>query len=103
MTINRKKQALLDAKVIIDRALEKNPKEPNLLYLRGLILYYCHSFYEGLIDLDAVLDLDEEPQAKQYLARGRCHACLSMFQEAIKDLSKAIEMDEELSDVRHYL
>ena len=75
----RKKLQMLEAKAIIDRALEKNPKEPNLLYLRGLILYYCHQFYEALIDLDAVLDLDEEPQAKQYLARGRCHACLSMF------------------------
>ncbi len=52
---------MLEAKAIIDRALEKNPKEPNLLYLRGLILYYCHQFYEALIDLDAVLDLDEEP------------------------------------------
>jgi hypothetical protein len=52
-----------------------------------------------LIDLDAVIDLDEDPQAKHYIARGRCHACLSMFQEAIADLTKAIEIDEELSDV----
>ncbi|CDW75599.1 tpr domain containing protein [Stylonychia lemnae] len=47
---------------------------------------------------DAAIDLDEEPSAKLYLARGRCHACLSMFQEAINDLTKAVEMDEELSD-----
>jgi tetratricopeptide (TPR) repeat protein len=52
-----------------------------------------------LIDLDAAIDIDEEPSAKLYLARGRCHACLSMFQEAINDLTKAIEMDEEISDV----
>jgi len=38
-----------------------------------------HHFYEALIDLDAVIDLDEEPTAKHFVARGRCHACLSMF------------------------
>ena len=52
-----------------------------------------------MIDLDAVIDMEEEPTAKYYLARGRCHACLSMFQEAISDLTKAIELDEELTDV----
>ena len=59
-----------------------------------------HSFYEALIDLDAVIDMDDDPTAKHYLARGRCHACLSMFQEAIADLSKAIELDEDISDVQ---
>lgn len=84
----------------MDRALEQSPRDINLLYLRGLLLYYCHSFYEALIDLDAVIDLDEEPTAKHYVARGRCHACLSMFQEAISDLTRAIELDEEICDVR---
>jgi len=69
----------MDAKVIIDRAIEKNPKDSGLLYLRGVILYYVHNFYDALVDLDAAIDLDEEPSAKFYLARGRCHACLSMF------------------------
>ena len=57
-----------------------------------------HHFYEALIDLDAVIDLDEEPTAKHFVARGRCHACLSMFQEAIADLTRAIELDEEIPD-----
>lgn len=96
----KKKQAILDAKSILDRALIKNPKDLSLLYLRGLLLFYLHNFYEALIDLDAVIDLDEEPTAKHYVARGRCHACLSMFQEAIADLTRAIELDEEISDVR---
>jgi tetratricopeptide (TPR) repeat protein len=46
--------------------------------------------------------MEEEPTAKYYLARGRCHACLSMFQEAISDLTKAIELDEELTDVSNF-
>ena len=62
-----------------------------------------HNFYEALIDLDAVIDLEEEAVAKHYVARGRCHACLSMFQEAIADLSKAIELDEEISDVTNFI
>jgi len=70
---------MMDAKIIIDRALVKNPKDSGLLYLRGIILYYIHNFYDALVDLDAAIDLDEEPSAKYYLARGRCHACLSMF------------------------
>jgi hypothetical protein len=70
---------VLEAKSIIDRGLEKNPRDTNLLYLRGLLLYYMHSFYESLVDLDAVIDMEEEQTAKHFLARGRCHACLSMF------------------------
>ena len=75
----KKKQAIMDAKAILDRALKIAPKDLNLLYLRGLLLFYMHHFYEALIDLDAVIDLDEEPTAKHFVARGRCHACLSMF------------------------
>jgi tetratricopeptide (TPR) repeat protein len=75
----RKKQAIIDAKAILDRALAKTPKDYTLLYLRGLLLFYMHNFYDALIDLDAVIDLEEEPTAKHYVARGRCHACLSMF------------------------
>lgn len=70
---------MLEAKELMDKALEKSPKDPTLLYLRGLILFYLHQFYEALIDLDAVIDIEEDPSAKQYLARGKCHACLSMF------------------------
>lgn len=52
----KKRQAIIDAKAILDRALTKNPKDLNLLFLRGLLLYYLHQFYEALIDLDAVID-----------------------------------------------
>jgi hypothetical protein len=38
----KKKQTILDAKAILDRALIKNPKDLNLLYLRGLLLFYLH-------------------------------------------------------------
>jgi len=97
----KKKEAIMDAKIILDKALEIHPRDTGLLYLRGLLLFYAHSFYEALVDLDAVIDLEEDPTPKQYLARGRCHACLSMFQDAIADLGKAIDLDEELTDVKN--
>jgi hypothetical protein len=55
---------MIEAKTLMDKALEKSPKDPTLLYLRGLILYYIHNFYEALIDLDAVIDIEEDPSAK---------------------------------------
>ena len=50
-----------EAKLIIDKALIKCPNDTSLLYLRGLLQFYSHNFYEALVDLDAVLDLEEEP------------------------------------------
>jgi len=76
---SKKKQNIQEAKNIMDKIIEKYPKDPSLLFLRGLIQFYLHQFYEALIDLDAVIDLEDDPSARQFLARGRCHACLSMF------------------------
>lgn len=63
-----------------------------------MINFYSHQFYEALIDFDSVIDLEENVQSKHYLARGRCYACLSLFNEAISDITKSIEMDPEVSD-----
>ena len=49
-----------------------------------------------MLDFDSLIDDDEEANAKFFLARGRAFACLSMFPEAVKDLTAAISMDEEL-------
>ena len=49
---------------MMDIIIEKYPKEPSLLYLRGLILLYLHQFYEALNDLDAVIDIEEDPTAR---------------------------------------
>jgi hypothetical protein len=48
----------------MDKIINKYPKDPSLLYLRGLILVYLHQFYEALIDLDAVIDIEEDPTAR---------------------------------------
>jgi len=75
----KKKANLMEAKEIMDRAITQYPKDTGFLFMRGLILFYLHLFYESLIDIDAVIDIEDEPLAKHYLARGRTHACLSMF------------------------
>ena len=52
-------------------------------------------FFEALLDLDYAVEKDDEPHTNYYLARGRCFACLSMFQEALKDLTAAVTLDED--------
>ena len=89
---------------IINKGLAFAPKDRNLLITRSYILFYLHSFYNALCDIDAVIDIErassgeEEPNAIDLLHKGRCHACLSMFKEAINDFSKVIELDDELFD-----
>ena len=49
------------------------------------------------------MNVDREPQPIYYLARGRAHACMSMFEEAMNDLSDAIKLDEGLQAAYAYL
>jgi tetratricopeptide (TPR) repeat protein len=53
-------------------------------------------FYEALKDFNVAIEEEEEPTASYYLARGRCYACLSILNEAMKDLSIALNLDETL-------
>ena len=70
-----------------------------MLYLRGLVNFALHFFYDAITDLETVIEKSEEASAKHYLARGRGYACLSMFKEAITDLSIAINLNKDLLDV----
>ena len=80
------------------------PRDRNLLITRSTLYFYLHNFYEALCDIDAAIDLErassgeDEPNATDLLHKGRCHACLSMFKEAIGDFTKVIELDDELFD-----
>lgn len=57
-----------------------------------------HNFYEALLDFEMAIDKDDEPGPNLYLARGRSFACLSMLNEAIKDYTIAINLDEKNLD-----
>ena len=93
-----KVQMLKDAKKDLHRALEYSPKDEGVLFLRGTLNFALHRFYDGICDFERVIDKSEEASANQYLARGRCYACLSMFKEAIADLTIAINLNKDLLD-----
>lgn len=69
------------------------------MYFRGILNFSLHYFYDAITDFETVIEKSEETNAKYYLARGRCYACLSMFKEAITDLSIAINLNKDLLDV----
>ena len=89
---------LKDAKKDLHRALEYSPKDEAVLFLRGILNFALHRFYDAICDFERVIDKSEETSANHYLARGRCYACLSMFKEAITDLSIAINLNKDLLD-----
>ncbi len=71
------------------------------MYFRGILNFALHHFYDAITDFETVIEKSEDTNAKYYLARGRCYACLSMFKEAITDLSIAINLNKELLDVKN--
>jgi tetratricopeptide (TPR) repeat protein len=95
---NTKIQMLKDAKRDLNRALEYSPKDESVLYLRGILNFSLHRFYDAICDFERVIEKSDETNAVYYLARGRCYACLSMFKEAITDLSIAININKDLID-----
>ena len=89
---------LKDAKKDLNRSLEQSPKDETVLFLRGILNFVLHRFYDAICDFERVIDKAEDTSAEHYLARGRCYACLSMFKEAITDLSIAINLNKDLLD-----
>lgn len=73
-------------------------KQPSLYFFRGLLNYQLHHFYEALNDFNVAIAEEEEPTGQFHLARGRCYACLSILDEAMKDLSIALELDDTLHE-----
>lgn len=94
-----KNKMLKDARKDLKQALKNSPKDYQVLYFRGILNFALHYFYDAITDFETVIEKSEETNAKHYLARGRCYACLSMFKEAITDLSIAINLNKDLLDV----
>jgi len=64
-----------------------------------LVNFALNYFFDAITDIESAIESCDEPNALHYLARGRCYACLSMFKEAITDLSIAINLNKDLLDV----
>jgi tetratricopeptide (TPR) repeat protein len=85
----------------LDVAIEcccKEQKQPSLYFFRGLLHYQLHNFYDALNDFNVAIQEEEEATGQFHLARGRCYACLSILDEAMKDLTIALELDETLQE-----
>ena len=61
-----------------------------------MLNYQLHNFYDALADFNEAISLEEEPTGQFHLARGRTYACLSILDEALKELTLAIELDDSL-------
>ena len=92
---------LKDAKRDLNRALANSPKDYQAIFLKGILNFALHYFYDAITDFESVIEKSEDTNAKYYLARGRCYACLSMFKEAITDLSIAINLNKDLLTFLH--
>ena len=88
----------------MDQAIKRcnKVKVPSLFFFRGLLRFQLHEFYDALKDFNVAIEEEEEPTASYYLARGRCYACLSILNEAMKDLSIALNIDETMQDAYIY-
>lgn len=92
-----KKEKILQTLKFLETAIKCcTTKQPSLHFFRGLLNYQLHNFYDALKDFNEAINLEEEPTGQFHLARGRCYACLSILDEALKELSLAIELDETL-------
>lgn len=98
LSASTKNQMLKDAKKDLTTALTHSPKDDQVLWLRGTLNFALHRFFDGIRDFERVIDKVDETMAAHYLARGRCYACLSMFREAITDLSIATNLNKDLVD-----
>ncbi len=101
LSYEKRTKYITDARVNLDEALKlvhKGSTDATLYYMRGLLKFCEHNFYEGLTDMDKAIDKVDDAKAEYYLARGRCYACLSMFKEAILDLTSAINLNKNLMD-----
>jgi tetratricopeptide (TPR) repeat protein len=66
--------------------------------LRALVNFGLNYFFDAIVDIEHAIEASDEAQANYYLTRGRCYACLSMFREAITDLSIAINLNKDCMD-----
>ena len=99
LSYEKRTKYITDARANLDEALKLVTKgnDASLYYMRGLLKFCEHNFYEGLTDMDKAIDKVDDPKAEYFLARGRCYACLSMFKEAILDLTNAINLNKKIA------
>lgn len=56
---------------MLNEAIEHNKEDLSLYYYRGLLLFYLHKFFNAFLDFDYIVENEDEPLCKYYLARGK--------------------------------
>lgn len=67
----QKQKVLHSAIKVLNSAIEQNPEDLSLYYYRGLLLFYLHHFFDAFLDFDFIVEKEDEPLCKYYLARGK--------------------------------
>ncbi len=80
------------AKLDIESALEKDPRNPSLYDTLGYIRLRAREYEQAVRDLSQALHLDES-LASAYLHRGRAYGALGQLRNSLADLRRASELD----------
>jgi len=96
--MNKDKEALRFA----DDAINLYPDEPEFYYFRGVIFNSREKYAKALDDFNRGIEL--KPTSgfyKYYLGRGVSHLNLLEYDQALSDLSSAIEMNDTVAGAYH--
>ena len=77
-----------------NRAIELNPKEPDVYFSRGLAYFNKQSYTTAIADFDRVIELDPK-EAMAYFKRGNALERTGNFERALSDYQKAVELDPD--------
>lgn len=80
-----------------DEAINLNPTEPDVHYLRGEARYYLHQYSEAASDFDTAIALKDD-DLNYYRLRGYTQLALGQFNEAKDDLEKALELIDQIDE-----
>jgi tetratricopeptide (TPR) repeat protein len=76
----------------LDRAIEIDPFDPDLLVSRGTVKIHMGSYTWSLIDLDSAISLDHR-KVLAYMNRAVARASLKDYDGAISDCNQAVRLD----------
>ena len=77
-----------------NKAIELNPKEPDIYFSRGLAYFNKQSYTPAIADFDKVIELDPK-EAMAYFKRGNALEKMGNFEKALADYQKASELDPD--------
>lgn len=90
------RKSLNSAVEIMESGLTSHKNDHFIIFFNGILKLFAQDFMTAMQFFNKSITLNEESNAKYFLARGITYACTSMFQEAVKDLSTALRLKDDL-------